>query len=57
MADSNEKPMSTGTKLALGGAGLALLGGLFAAFGSQKPAKPGLGKPGLGKPSCGPCGR
>jgi hypothetical protein len=45
--------MSTGAKVAAGGLGLALLGGLFAAFGgAKKPSA--LGKP--GKP-CGPCGR
>ncbi len=46
--------MSTGEKVVAGGLGLALLGGLFAAFGGSK--KP-VGKPGLGKPGCGPCGR
>lgn len=46
------KPMSTGAKIAAGGLGLALLGGLAAVFGGKKtPPKPGLGKP------CGPCGR
>jgi hypothetical protein len=49
--------MSTGEKVVAGGLGLALLGGLFAALGSGKPASKPAGKPGLGKPGCGPCGR
>jgi hypothetical protein len=62
MADAKnpDQPMSTGTKVALGGAGLAILGGLFAAFGgNKKPATSKLG--GLSRPAprkpCGPCGR
>jgi hypothetical protein len=48
------QPMSTGAKVAAGGLGLALLGGLFAAFGGSGKKPSTLGKP--GKP-CGPCGR
>jgi len=47
-------PLSTGEKIAVGGLGVALLGGIFAALGAKKPAP---AKPGLGKPGCGPCGR
>jgi hypothetical protein len=47
--------MSTGAKLAVGGVGLALFGGLLAVLGSGKKPAPTL-KSGLGKP-CGACGR
>jgi hypothetical protein len=60
MAENGNKPMSTGDKLALGGVlgglGLTVLGGLFAALG-QKPSSAPAPKPGLGKPGCGSCGR
>jgi hypothetical protein len=51
-----DKTTSTGTKLAVGGAALALFGGLLAALsgGSKKPATPKLSGSGKG---CGPCGR
>jgi hypothetical protein len=54
-APPSKPSMSTGEKVAVGGLGLALLGGLVAALGSGKKSTPA--KPGLGKPGCGPCGR
>jgi len=51
----SSESMSTGAKIAAGGLGLALVGGLFAAFGSKKPTTKLGGIP-IRKP-CGPCGR
>jgi hypothetical protein len=53
---SSNQPMSTGAKVAAGGLGLALLGGLFAAFGSGKKSPSKLGGA-LPRKPCGPCGR
>ena len=51
------QPMSTGAKVAAGGLGLALLGGLFAAFGGSKKTAPSKLGGALPRKSCGPCGR